>query len=83
MGPAEILIRGHLTAKGGARTWVLAERCGQTTAAMRAVLKRLEQRGVVARHARYSYVNDIYWVLAEDHSQAGTPDAELGPGSAT
>lgn len=65
MGPAEILIRGHLTAQGSARTWQLAARCGQPTDAMRRILKRLERRGVVARHPRYSYVNDICWMLAK------------------
>jgi Mn-dependent DtxR family transcriptional regulator len=65
MSPAEILVRGHLTANGIARTWRLAMVCGQTTPAMRDILTRLERRGVVARDPDRSAVNDICWTLAE------------------
>lgn len=65
MGPTEIAIRAHLTAQGIARTWQIAMRLGCSTSMARPILMRLERRGVVRRHPRYSAVNDICWALAE------------------
>lgn len=73
MSPIEIMIRAHLTARGTARTYHLAACFGVSTTVMRKALLRLERRGVVERHARYSAVNDICWVLAKDDASGRQP----------
>lgn len=65
MSPAEIIIRGYLTAQPFARTWQIALRLGAlSTTQTRQIMLRLERKGVVRRDER-SAINDICWVLAE------------------
>lgn len=47
------------------RTWMIATKLQKPTPAIRRVLQRLEARGLVHRHERYSAVNDIAWVPAQ------------------
>lgn len=84
MGPAEIIIRGHLTAQTIARTWQIAMRLRCSTAQARSILLKLEKRGLVRRSERYSAVNDTCWVLAP--AETLTPaadDAGVGVAAAT
>jgi len=60
------LERACLDAVGiGNRTWKIASRVMRPTNMVRRLLRRLEGRGLVARDPRYTYPNDIYWVLAD------------------
>jgi hypothetical protein len=64
----------------GNRTWGIAARVNRPTDAVYRILRRLEQRGLVARHPRYSYVNDIYWVRTDEvkpaeHGTAREPNS--------
>lgn len=48
----------------GLRTFRLAGLAGMSTAAVRRMLNRMEDRFEVERHHRYSAVNDIYWIAS-------------------
>lgn len=77
MSPAEIIIRGHLAARGYGRTFHIAERLGVNTSTARRIMMRLEGRGVVRRDPRSSYVNDICWVLSEQAAGQGLAEASV------
>ena len=71
MSPLEIIVRGHLTAQGIARTWQIALRLGLKTDETRRKLLKLERDGVIRRHPRYSAPNDICWTLNDQHQGGG------------
>lgn len=46
----------------GHRTWAIAKKLHITTSTARRRLRVLEAAGLVQRHPRYTYDNDIYWM---------------------